>query len=256
LRELYRDPLLVRSGRELTLTPRAQELAPQLERGLRELEASVRGPAPFDPALARARFRLGADDYTQALVLPRLLKILRAEAPGLEVQAVAHPNHVGEVESGNFDLATSPRRAFPASFSQRRLSRDAFLCMLRQGHPALGRKPRLTLKRYLELDHLVVAPGGTSGSVVDTELEKRGLSRRVALTVSTFLVAPFVISQSDLISTAPARLLRGVQPHFPIVLLNPPLPLAPFDFCLIWHARRDQDPAHRWLREAFARAAV
>ncbi|HVY28171.1 MAG TPA: LysR family transcriptional regulator [Polyangiaceae bacterium] len=255
LRELYADPLLVRSGRELVPTPRALALLPQLERGLNELAASVQGPAPFEPKLARAQFRIVVDDYTQALVLPRLLNILQHEAPGLDVKAVAHPNPVEEVESGNFDLATSPKRAYPSSFSQRLLGRDSFMCMLRKGHPLLAGGKSLTLKRYLELGHLLVAPGGTSGSIVDTELEKRGLSRRVVLTVSSFLVAPFVIAESDLISTAPARLLRLLSLNFPIVLCKPPLALAGFDHCLIWHSRRDHDPAHRWLRDAFVRAA-
>lgn len=255
LRELYGDPLLVRSGRELVPTPRALALLPQLERGLHELAASVQGPAPFDPKLARAQFRIVVDDYTQSLVLPRLLNILQQEAPGLDVKAVAHPNPVGEVENGNFELATSPKMHYPASFSQRLLFRDAFMCMLRKGHPLLGRGKKLTLKRYLELGHLLVAPGGTPGSIVDTELEKRGLARRVVLSVSSFLVAPFVIAQSDLISTAPARLIHALARHFPIELCKPPLAIAGFDHCLIWHSRLDHDPAHRWLREAFARAA-
>jgi len=256
LRELYADPLLVRSGRELVPTPRALALLPQLERGLHELAASVQGPAPFDPQLARAQFRIVVDDYTQSLVLPRLLNILQREAPGLDVKAVAHPNPVGEVENGNFDLATSPKMAYPSSFSQRLLFRDAFMCMLRRDHPLLARSKSLTLKRYLELGHLLVAPGGTPGSIVDTELEKRGLSRRVVLSVSSFLVAPFVIAQSDLVSTAPTRLLQALAQHFPIALCKPPLPIAGFDHCLIWHSRFDHDPAHRWLRDAFARAAL
>lgn len=255
LRELYADPLLVRHGRELVLTPRAQELLPRLERGLQELAASVRGPAPFDPKLARAEFRFGVDDYSQALLLPPLLRILRAEAPGLDVKAIAHPNAVAELESGNLDLVTSPRRPFPSAFSQRSLSHDGFMCMLRQGHPLLSEGKRLTLKRYLELGHLLVAPGGTSGSIVDTQLEKLGHTRRIVLTVSSFLVAPYVISQTDLISTAPTRMLQLAATRFPIVLLKPPLPLDEFEFCLAWHARRDHDPAHRWLRDACVRAA-
>lgn len=256
LRDLYGDPLLVRHRRELVLTPRAQALLPQLERGLQELAASVRGPAPFDPKLARAEFRFALDDYSQALLLPPLLRILRAEAPGLDVKAIAHPNAIAEVEAGSLDLATSPLRPFPPSFSQRRLSRDSFMCMLRRGHPLLASGKRLTLKRYLELGHLLVAPGGTSGSIVDTELEKLGHARRVVLTVSSFLVAPYVIQQTDLISTGPARMLELAATRFPIVLLRPPLPLAGFEFCLTWHARRDHDPAHAWLRDACARAAA
>src|SRR6187402_1591819 len=53
LRDLYGDPLLVRSGRALELTPRAAAILPQLERGLGELQASLSGQERFEPRRAR-----------------------------------------------------------------------------------------------------------------------------------------------------------------------------------------------------------
>lgn len=254
LRELYGDPLLVRSGRGLTPTPRAVELLPQLERGLGELERGLRGPAPFDPRTTRASFRLGADDYAQAVTLGPLLSLVRAEAPGVDLKVVGHPGSVEQLEAGTLDLALLPRSDLPASLSRRKIYGDGFLCMLRAGHPAL-RGGRLSLERYLELGHLLVAPGGTPGSVVDTELARRGLSRRIVLQVSNFLMAPLVVSETDLVNTGPERLLRRLQARFPIALVPPPVRLPRFDFQLVWHARRDHDSAHRWMRDAFARAA-
>jgi hypothetical protein len=52
------------------------------------------------------------------------------------------------------------------------LFEDAFVCMVRQNHPVVGSK--LSLAQYLGLRHVVVAPSGTTGSFVDTELERRG----------------------------------------------------------------------------------
>jgi DNA-binding transcriptional LysR family regulator len=74
----------------------------------------------------------------------------------------------------------------------------------------------------------------------------------VAARVSSFLVVPLLLSQSDLVSTGPERLLRKMQPHYPVRLLEPPLPLPRFDMNLVWHTRRDHDPAHAWLRELLA----
>jgi DNA-binding transcriptional LysR family regulator len=109
---------------------------------------------------------------------------------------------------------------------------------------------------FLALDHLVVAPAGSPGSIVDSELERRGLSRRVAARVSSFLVVPLLVSQSDLVSTGPERLLRRMKAHYPIHLLQPPLALPRFDLHMVWHARRDHDPAHAWLRGLLAHVAA
>jgi DNA-binding transcriptional LysR family regulator len=254
LRELYDDPLLVRSGRSLELTPRAVALLPQLTRGLTELEASLRGQAPFEPHRARHVFRMGCADYFQAVLFGPLLGLLQAEAPGIDLQVVSHANELERLDDGTLDVALLTKTPLPRSLSEQQLFSDGFKCMLRKGHPALRRK-KFTLDDYLALGHVFVAPGGTSGSYVDRELEKRGVTRRIALQVSSFLVAPLVVSETDLISTGPERLLRRMSERYPIVLLPSPLKLPRFDLGLVWHSRREHDPAHAWLRDAIARAA-
>jgi DNA-binding transcriptional LysR family regulator len=253
LRELYSDPLLVRSGRVLEPTPRALALLPMLERGLQELQGSLRGEQPFEPLRAKLALRLGAADYGQAVLFAPLVALLQAEAPGIDLQAMSYPDLLAELEAGTIDVALTTRGKLPRTLVEQQLFSDGFVCMLRKGHPALHKK--LTLKTYLELSHLFVAPGGTAGSYVDTELERRGVARRVALQVSSFVVAPQVVAETNLISTGPERLLRRMSKHYPIVLLPTPLRLPRFDLCLVWHIRRDHDPALSWLRDAIARVA-
>jgi DNA-binding transcriptional LysR family regulator len=254
LRELYRDPLLVRAGRSLQLTSRAVALVPQIERGLSELEGSLSEEQRFEPGRARFPLRLGAADYPQALLCGRLLAVMRAEAPGVTLQTVSSPDLLERLEAGTIDVVVTVKTKLPRVFAQRPLFGDAFVCMLRKGHPALRHK-RLSLQQYLRLEHLVVAPGGTSGSYVDTELSRRGLTRQIALQVSSFLVAAQLVVETDLISTGPELLLQRLSAHQPIVLLKPPIPLPRFELCLVWHSRRDHDPAHIWMRDVIARAA-
>jgi DNA-binding transcriptional LysR family regulator len=254
LRELYADPLLIRSGRSLELTPRAAELLPQLDRGLLELQRSFQAPPAFEPRQAQYSLRIGSADYVQAVLLAPLHALLRAEAPGVNLQCTSFPDLLEPLDSGTADVALTVRTKWPARYREQQLFSEGFACMVRAGHPVL-RHQRFTLQRYLELEHLLVAPGGTPGSFVDAELERRGRSRRVALQVSSFLVAPQVIVETDLISTGPQRLLERLRAHYPIVLLPTPLRLPRFDVCLLWHARRDHDPAHSWLRQAIARTA-
>jgi DNA-binding transcriptional LysR family regulator len=254
LRELYRDPLLVRAGRTLQLTPRATALLPHIERGLGELEGSLSGEPRFEPARALFPLRLGAVDYLQSLLCGPLLALLRAEAPGVTLQTIGYPDLLEPLEAGTIDLAVTVKTKLPPVFAQRPLFDDGFVCMVRKGHPALRHK-RLSLQQYLHLEHLVVAPRGTSGSYVDTELSRRGLTRRIALQVSSFFVAAELVVESDLISTGPELLLQRLSARQPLVLLKAPLPLPRFELCLVWHSRRDQDPAHIWMRDVITRAA-
>jgi DNA-binding transcriptional LysR family regulator len=250
LRELFRDPLLVRSGRRLDLTPRAVALLPQLERGLSDLQRTLTGEPAFDPRTAERTFTISMADYSQAVSLAPLLARLRSEAPGIELAVVAFTNSLEMLEAGTADMAVFSGRPLPPGYSSARLFSDGFVTMVRTGHPRVrARWRQLPLATFLSMEHLVVAPAGSPGSIVDTELERRGLKRRVVVRISSFLAAPLVVSRSDLVSTGPERLLRGMVAQYPIRLLDPPVRLPAFDLHLAWHARRDHDPAHTWLRQ-------
>jgi len=250
LREVCGDPLLVRHGRGLALTPRALALLPSLERGLSELESVVTREPSFEPRSTRRTFTLGMADYQQGLVLTPLLRKLEREAPNIDLSVLTLPNLSELLETGRADMAMIVSGSTGSAFSTQKLFADKFVCAVRADHPRVRKS--LSLETYLSLRHVLVAPGGAPGSIVDTELERHGLSRRVALVVSSFLVAPLVVSETDFISTSPERLARRLTERLSLRLLPPPLRLPPVSFSLAWHPRLDHDPAHQWLRAQIA----
>ena len=112
--------------------------------------------------------------------------------------------------------------------------------------------PKAVLDLFPELPqqpHLLVAPGGTPGSVVDDALAALGRSRRVAVAVPHFLVVPHVLAATDLIATLPSRVVDALAEPRDLVRLPPPLALPGFGVEMIWHERSHHDPAQRWLRD-------
>ncbi|MET0388447.1 MAG: LysR family transcriptional regulator, partial [Polyangiales bacterium] len=217
LRELYKDPLLVRDGSAMTLTPRALALLPVVVRSLADLRTTITGEPAFDPRTTQRVFRLGAVDYAQAMVLPRLLQLLEQQAPGIDLAITNTPSWFAQLSEGEVDLAFVVDTTMPSPIRSRALFSDGFVCMVRNKHPTV--KSKLTLAEYLRLRHVVVAPSGAPGSTVDTELEKRGKRRRVALRVPSFLVAPLIVGKSDLINTLPERLAKRLTLIHPVRLL-------------------------------------
>lgn len=254
LRELYCDPLLVRSGGRFTLTPRALALLPAVARSLSELRSTIAGEPVFAARSAQRVFTLGTVDYGQSVLLPRLLPLLEREAPGIDLAIVNAPNPSELLDEGKIDLALMPGDSIPKHLRSRELFKESFVCMVRKRHPSVGAK--LTLAQYLELRHVVVAPAGDPGSVVDSELARRGKQRRVALRVPGFLIVPVIISKSNFINTGPQKLATRLATIHAIRLLPPPLPIPQFTFALAWHPRLDNDPAHIWLRDAVHQAAA
>jgi DNA-binding transcriptional LysR family regulator len=250
LRELFGDPLLVRSGRALTLTPRATRLLPALEQGLVALESAVAGEPQFEPRSTRRTFTLGTSDYLQALLMGPLLRQLASRAPGIDLSVVVFPHLDELLDSGSIDLALTVPDQVQRAMSRQRLFPDEFVCMVRRDHPRIRRS--LNVEQYLAQRHVVVAPGGTPGTLVDTVLAERGLARRIALRVTNFLIAPVVVCQTDFINTMPVRLARQLAKTYPLRLLPPPLALPRFDYSMFWHPRLDHDPEQVWLREFVA----
>ena len=96
------------------------------------------------------------------------------------------------VSLDGFDAAITLKTRPMKVFVEQPLFSDGFVCVVRRGHPVL-RQGRFNLQRYLALEHLLVAPGGTPGNFVDTELSRRGLARRVALQISSFWMRDVVV---------------------------------------------------------------
>jgi DNA-binding transcriptional LysR family regulator len=148
--------------------------------------------------------------------------------------------------TGEVDLCVGHFANAPQSHFRQKLFDDDMVCLVRQGHPRV--KGRLSLERFLELEHLLIAPfGGTEGSV-DVLLRERGLERKVVLWVPTFTLAPLIAARSDLIATVPRRIAEAFTEVLPLQLLPPPLPVPGFTFSQLWHRRSEADPAHQWLR--------
>jgi DNA-binding transcriptional LysR family regulator len=258
LRVVTDDELLVRGSGGMVPTPRALALAPPIRRALDEVHGALRSPAAFDPKTARLRVRVATSDYSELILLPRLMRRLEREAPLVELRILAHIDDApGLLSSGEVDLVIAPLRHrdnAPGVFAQK-LFEESFVCVVRKGHPLADRK--LTLTRYTSAAHALIAPSGQAGSFVDDALAKLGTSRRVALTVPHFLVAPHVVATTDLILTLAARVASLLSRPLGLVVLEPPpeLRLHGFVISALWHERTHGDPAHKWVRDLFVETA-
>jgi DNA-binding transcriptional LysR family regulator len=255
LRELFGDPLFVRTSGGMVPTPRAEALAAEV-RGLLDAARALLQPAAFDPAALERTFVIGTSDYLEADLLPKLASALAASAPRVTLSTRPLGDREAALEAlqaGRFDLVLGPPASLKSELSSQHLFDDTFLCAVRRDHPRIGR--RLSLARYLELGHVLIAPRGTPGGPVDSALERLGLSRRVAARTQSFLSAPLLVARTDLLLTGPARLLRSFERLLGLRLLPPPFPLQGFAVHQGWHPRMQDDAAHRWLRALVARVA-
>jgi DNA-binding transcriptional LysR family regulator len=250
LRALFDDPLLVRDKDGMRPTPRAAALAGPLKQALATLRHALAETATFDPASAQATINLGLTDYGALVVLPPLLRALHARAPGIDVRVRSPVGGMHEaLATGKIDLAIAPGGQVPPRFHRQRLFGDTLCSILRARHPLV--RGRLTLAKFLRAEHVVVS-FGEDRAPLDELLQRRGLSRRIALYVPHFAVVPHVVLATDLVATIPERLARNLASLGGMRVVRTPVELPGFEMSLVWHDHQHDDPARRWVRGLLA----
>ena len=113
----------------------------------------------------------------------------------------------------------------------------------------------LSLQTYLARPHVLVASSeGGMAAEVDAALAQLGQTRRLAVRVPYWTVAPELLMGTDLILTVARRALQGSAGQG-LAQHSAPFAIAPFAFEMIRHRRTDGDAGIAWLRAAIARAA-
>ena len=248
LRAVFSDPLFVRTAEGMDATPFARELGEPVRQALALLEAALAHGPGFDPAISTRAFRFYMSDLGQVEFLPPLIERVQRVAPSVRLEAVAIDveDIEGALGAGALDIAVGFLPGLGLPVRRKPLFRDPYVCLMRKGHPAIGKA--LTKRKFLEASHVLVSYRG-GHRVIEEALERAGLARRIALRVPHFTVVPMVLERTDLILILPERVARVYERQGRFRYLPPPVPIPPADVGVHWHERFDSDLGNRWLRE-------
>ena len=257
LRELFKDELFVRSPTGMQPTPRADDLAGPVSAALRLVQEVLQANT-FDPGTAHHTVTIAMTDYAAFVLLPPLLARLAVEAPRLDIRVrgiFGRDEALDLLDSGEANLAIG----FPLEVSARILVRpllhEGFACIARHGHPAFAEGTGL--EAFAAAPHLLVSPEGDRMGIVDHKLATLGLERRIVLSLPQFLVAPFVVADTDLVATLASRVARRFAvASLGIAVHEPPIALPRWPLALMWHRRVDDHPATIWLRDRIAEVST
>jgi DNA-binding transcriptional LysR family regulator len=250
LRAATGDPILVRAGRDMVATPRAEALRRQVG-ALTQAVRSVLQPdgAAFDPAGLDRIFTIRANESFAETFAASLVAAAARSAPGARLHFIPKPDKstaplregLIDIEIGVIGGDAGPEVRVQALF------RDRFLGVAREGHPLFD--GAITAERYAGFDHVMSSRRGNKESPVDAGLAALGLTRRIGALVQSFPAALAIVGRSDLLTVAPELYLIAVA-EFRKDLRSFPLPVEtpPITISQMWHPRVEADPGHRWLR--------
>jgi DNA-binding transcriptional LysR family regulator len=258
LREMFNDPLLIRSSEGMKPTERALDLQPKVRQILAETQHMLEPKQEFKAITSRRVFRIMVSDYAEATLIPTLIKHIRSEAPHIILDLLT-PSDVSyqDMEQGRVDMAINRFDEIPQSFHQQLIWKDSFSCLINRNNPIVE---NFNLKTYLAAQHIWVSKTGMgvgfgvnpekSGGLgwIDTALQRIGQKRKITIFTRHYQMPGLLAQNNDLVATLPSRVARMQAENPKLVILDPPFYIPPFELKMAWSPLLHPNAGHQWLR--------
>ncbi|MDH4560504.1 LysR family transcriptional regulator [Pseudomonas sp. BN411] len=254
LREFFNDELFIRTAAGLVPTSLAESLRSPVAEIIEKIEGQITNSRAFDPANARRRFVFAASDLGEIFFYPKIIQLLKSEAPHCSVTCVSLPvNDLGRaMERGEVDVALGyfPDLDINGMSELPLLSLD-HVVIARADHPHI--QGSMTIEQFETVPHAIVSHEARHQQEYEAQVAKNALRRNVFANIAHIVTAPAVIRDSDLISVVPDLLATEFAEPFNLQVVPLPFQVPRLQAKMYWHARSKGDASARWFRTALKR---
>ncbi|MBE9170480.1 LysR family transcriptional regulator [Pleurocapsales cyanobacterium LEGE 06147] len=247
LRIILNDDILIRTSREMEVTPYAREISDRVRQILTEIQSTLLSREAFNPATAQETFRIAASDYVEATIGINLLQQLTTQAPGIRIR-ISNLNKetvMDALDDNRIDLAINAKLPLKSWHVEQDLYREEFICVVRSDDSLT----ELSVEDYLRRSHLLVSMRDDFQGAGDEILKRQQQSRQVIWSTPHFMPVPFLLANSDCVALLPRRMAQQCAKAMNLKLLSPPIEIEGFTVSMVWHQRHTNRPQHQWLRE-------
>lgn len=272
LREVLGDELFIRTPNGMQPTARALMMAPLIRQAWRSLETAV-GVPKFEPSNANRQFTIAVSDFVTIVMVPRLLDLLRHEAPliDLVVRSDSTTELAEQIDLGHVDAAIGTFSHIAPRFR----SRSLFACddvLIAGSSRHLG---RLSVESLSELSIAAISLHGQQNELAEGFVSERGLFRRsemydraalekalstsgqsarIMVSLPHFFALPTLLEQSELTAIVPRPLAASMSRTQSLTTYELPYKSESAEVGVLWHERTTNDAAQQWLLNIISRA--
>ncbi|NJK57421.1 MAG: LysR family transcriptional regulator [Pleurocapsa sp. SU_5_0] len=247
LRIILHDDILIRTSREMEVTPYARQISDRVRQILTEIESTLLSKETFNPATAQSTFRIAASDYVEATIGINLVQQLATQAPGIRIRITNLDKEtvMDTLAENRIDLIINARLPLKSWHVEQDLYQEEFVCVVRSDEALT----ELSVEDYLLRSHLLVSMRDDFQGLGDEILKRQQQSRQVIWSTPHFMAIPFLLANSDCVALLPRRMAQQCAKAMDLKLLPPPMTMEGFTVSMIWHQRNTNRPQHQWLRQ-------
>jgi LysR family transcriptional regulator, mexEF-oprN operon transcriptional activator len=248
LRDICGDAIFVRQGRAIRATPFADQLAATFKPALATLQSGFTERQAFNPKTSTGIVRVGLLDDIETALLPALSRDLRVNSPGikLSVRATDFRSLPEQLEREQVDVAVGVFDELPSGVIREPLLQANFRCLFDPKFVKVGRA--LTLRRYLELEHVLVSFNGDFQGMFEEKFASTSHRRNIVLNTPRFSTLPFVIKGTPLLATVPEYLAYRFARTYDLATIGTPFSDESFSLEMVWPSYLDAEADQQWLR--------
>ncbi len=252
LRAILNDDLLIRTSRDMEVTPYAREISDRVRQILVEIQTTLLAKDNFDPATTPETFKIAMSDYAEATIGVNLIQQIATQASGIKIRVnnLEKETVMDDLDANRLDLVINPLLNLKSWHVSQDLYREEFVCVFRGDNMI----DEISLADYIERSHILVSMKDDFQGEGDRILERQQKSRRVIWSTSHFMAVPFLLNNFDCVALLPRRMAQQCAKSMNLKILPPPIPLEDFTVSMVWHQRNTNNLAHQWLRQQIIEA--
>ena len=248
LRDYFDDELLVSSGRQSMLTPRAESLIEPVREVLMRIDSTIATAPEFNPESESRTLTLLVSDFTSTVLMPPLLAMLYEKAPGVRVRLYPQTSRAEEaLEKGEADFLIIPSQFLANNHPSAALFEEEYVCVTWAGNTQVT--DHLNLDQFFACGHVAAEFSGERSTTLDGWfVDSFDVKRRVEVTAPTMANLPDLVVGTNRIATVQRRIALRAAKSLPLKIWEPPLRIPRLVQALQWHKYRSNDPALLWFR--------
>jgi len=248
LRDIFKDPLMVRHGKQMVPTPRAISLVALVDPFLQQLRLEIIGPAEFNPSIIQRVIRFAIAEDLETLFLPAIYQRMAIKAPNVKIVL----RDVDFNSTGDMLLAGEAEVILSAIYPQniqnepcKKIYNECFKVLCSKN--LLEGKRSIDLETYLATPQFLISPRGHMQGIIDQELNRRGMKRDIASTLTKFSSLPEILSRIPYISNVPSAVADFYAKKYALISSDLPFPSPEFNVGIAWQRALDNDQFTHWF---------
>lgn len=254
LRVSVGDQLFVRASNGVKPTTKATNMVGPVRESLRLIRSGLGDNQSFDPTSSQRHFRIVILDTLEPIFVPPVLSKIQNSSHSITLDSVPISGaNIGDgLNDGSIDLVLAFYPKDVPDINCERIGDADVVLVSRRNHPQIDGST--TMEHLSTLGFIALPKNLRALSIVDEELSRKSITRKIVYGVTKFWSYPHIIANSDLCAILPGDFARTAAEVYPLDIHELPFEVQGQNMYLTWKKHREGDAGLMWLRDQFLAA--